>query len=94
MLIETLEWAPLWEAMDADPTAWIPTTESMYEEMRDCVPPRAMAQGAFLVGEPNSHNEAGEAVYACFASRGGYRARYMTLREFNSWALRSMTAAA
>ena len=79
-----LEWADLWAAMSADPEAWQPTTEAMYWAMLECVPPAAMGNGAFLVGEANNHNDAGEAVYACFMKAAGeYRARYMTRREFS-----------
>lgn len=78
-----LEWAPLFDAMRAAPDAWIPTTPHMFEEMRDCLPPRAMGRGAFLVGEPNHHNERGRAVYACFRRNGeAIEARYMTHAEF------------
>jgi hypothetical protein len=28
-----LEWKELWDAMDANPNEWIPTTEAMYWEM-------------------------------------------------------------
>jgi len=80
-----LEWGELWSAMDAAQTEWHPTTEGMFLEMLECVPPLAMAGGAFLVGEATRHNEQGEAVYACFSSRFGLMARYMTLREFNAW---------
>lgn len=84
---EKLEWTPLWTAMKATPAAWIPTTEGMYWEMLECVPPRAMLAGAFLVGEPETHNAQGQAVYACFKQVGNdYFARYMTLEEFNTGA--------
>ena len=83
-----LEWNELWAAMDAAPTTWIPTTEHMYWEMLECVPPAAMDGGRFLVGEANNHNSNGEPVYACFkvihTNPETYEARYMTLREFNS----------
>lgn len=81
-----LEWQPLWDAMDAAPAAWIPTTEQMYWDMLECVPPRAMAGGRFLVGEPQTHNAEGKAVYACFMERpsGQFFARYMTVSEFNA----------
>lgn len=49
-----LEWQPLWDAMDAKPDEWIPTTEAMYYRMLEVVPPRAHSLGAFLVGETYS----------------------------------------
>lgn len=77
------EWSDLWEAMKATPTEWIETTEGMYWTSLEAVPPRAGGLGRFLVGEPYTHNENGQAVYACFKSEGGkYFARYMTLQEF------------
>lgn len=83
MNAEKLEWAPLWDAMKATPKAWIPTTEKMYWDMLECVPPRAMANRAFLVGEADDHNADGFAVYACFKKfKDNYSARYMTLAQF------------
>ena len=80
-----LEWSPLWDAMKAAPSEWFTTTESMYWDMLEAVPPAAMSNGAFLVGEAERHNEQGEAVYACFKKRGEtFTARYMTLREFKA----------
>jgi hypothetical protein len=79
-----LEWEDLWSAMKETPKAWIPTTEDMYWQMLECVPPRAQARGRFLVGEAERHNEQGQAVYACFKQVGDdYFARYMTLQQFN-----------
>lgn len=81
----SLEWAPLWAAMDSKPLEWIPTTEAMYWHMLECVPPRAQRGGAFLVGEANNHNSDGKAVYACFKQSGDdYFARYLTLEQFRA----------
>ena len=83
MITIALEWAPLWDAMKSTPGAWIPTTEAMYWEMLECVPPRAMTSGSFLVGEADHHNADGYAVYACFKKfSDDYNARYMTLAPF------------
>lgn len=82
-----LEWKPLWDAMDAAPTEWIETTEAMYWDMLECVPPRAMAHDRFLVGEPKTHNERGEAVHACFRRTGvTFHAKHMTVAEFKGHA--------
>ena len=54
MSATTLEWQPLWDAMDARPTEWIETTEQMWWDMLECVPPRAQAGSRFLVGEPQA----------------------------------------
>lgn len=80
-----LEWADLWAAMDQSPE-WIRTSESMYYKMLEALPPAAMGNGAFLVGEAADHNDNGEAVYACFVSHpsGEYEAKYMTLAEFKA----------
>ena len=80
---EPLEWAPLWAAMDAQPEAWIPTTEGMYWEMLECVPPRATLGAAFLVGEPLRHNAEGKDVHSCFKQSGSsYFARNLTVEQF------------
>ena len=76
-------WQELWDAMKAAPTAWIETTEAMYSEMLEVLPPVAMTRRHFLVGEAESHNERGEAVYACFKKIGDrYYARHLTIAQF------------
>lgn len=78
-----LEWKDLWDAMDASPDAWIPTTESMYWEMLCVLPPRAMRNDSFLVGEPLRANDAGETLYSCFCRTGDkFRARNLTVKQF------------
>ena len=80
-----LEWSALWAAMDAQPEAWIETTESMYRQMLECLPPAEFCGSGFLVGEPKTHNAQGEAVHACFRKVGGtYRARHITFSQFRS----------
>jgi hypothetical protein len=81
--MKTLEWSDLWAAMDAQPEAWIPTTETMYWEMLCVLPPRKMVGDNFMVGEPLRHNSKGEAVHACFTKFGDtYKARNLTLAQF------------
>jgi hypothetical protein len=78
-----LEWKELWDAMDANPDQWILTTEKMYWDMLEVLPPRKMLGENFLVGEANNHNAAGEAVYSCFTKFGDtYKAKHLTVREF------------
>ena len=78
-----LEWAELWAAMDSNPDAWIETTEAMYWEMLEVLPPRKMLGPNFMVGEPLRSNGKGEAVHACFTKFGDiYKAKNMTLKEF------------
>lgn len=78
-----LEWSDLWTAMKESPCEWIQTTEHMYWRMLECLPPKAHARGAFLVGEADRHNAQGQAVYACFKqTAAGYFAKYMTLEQF------------
>lgn len=78
------EWKDLWNAMDACPKEWQPTTREMAMEMLGALPPTAMKGEAFLVGEPKTHNKEGLPVYACFRNVGGkYEAKHMTLNEFN-----------
>ena len=66
---DKLEWQALWDAMDANPDQWIPTTKNMYWEMLEVLPPEIMSQTAFLVGEASNHNKDGKAVYSCFTSK-------------------------
>lgn len=85
MNTQALEWNALWAAMDANPDAWIPTTEHMYNEMLCVLPPRAWRYDSFLVGEPLRHVN-GEAVHVCFCKTGeNYRARNLTVRQFNEY---------
>ena len=73
----------LWDAMDSNHEQWIPTTESMYWEMLEVLPPRKMVGENFLVGEPLRHNSQGESVYSCFTKFGNtYKAKNLTLAEF------------
>lgn len=87
MSAQKLEWSALWAAMDASPAAWIPTTEPMYYDMLECLPPRAQSSFGFLVGEPLRHNEHGKAVHACFKQVGNdFFARNLTVDEFRAGA--------
>ena len=77
-------WNELWAAMEETPSAWIETTEEMYWEMLEAVPPVKMTGRHFLVGEAHHHNEQGEAVYACFKKAGTrFFARYLTVTQFS-----------
>jgi hypothetical protein len=77
-----LTWQPLWDAMEENPEKWVLTTENMYFDMLQVLPPRKMLGESFLVGEPLRHVN-GEAVYACFTKLGDvYRAKNLTVREF------------
>jgi hypothetical protein len=79
----TLEWQALWDAMKETPSAWIETTECMYWEMLEVLPPEKMIGANFLVGEADHHNAQGEAVYACFKKVGSkYFARYLSIDQF------------
>jgi len=78
-----LEWNELWDAMDANPQEWIPTTEAMYWQMLECLPPRKMIGQNFLVGEVNDHTEDGQGIYACFTKFGDtYKVKHLTVAEF------------
>jgi hypothetical protein len=93
MSAQKLEWQALWDAMEAAPEAWILTTEKMYWEMLECVPPRAQTRRAFLVGEALTDNAEGYPVYACFKKTGDdYHAKNMTLAEFKENTAWEMTA--
>jgi len=72
--------------MRHEPHRWILTTDAMYWNMRDVLPPQDSGGGGFIVGEPNHHNADGEAVYACFHQiNNEVVARYMTQREFSTF---------
>lgn len=65
-------------------------TEENYYEMLGCVPPRAMASNAFLVGEPDDHNgENGAPRYALYFTENEkfYYGEKTTLKEFNTFLL-------
>jgi hypothetical protein len=80
---QKLEWQPLWDAMEANPSEWIETTQKMYWDMLESVPPRAQNSRGFLVGEPLSDNAEGYPIYACFRKSGdNYYAKNLTLSEF------------
>ena len=80
-----LVWQPLWNAMRADCTNWVETTEEMYWDMLEVLPPLRMRRGAFLMSEANHSDEHGAEVYACFARKGDdYFARYMTAQQFDA----------
>jgi hypothetical protein len=80
---QPLEWKALWDAMDANPDAWIPTTEAMYWEMLGAVPPRSMIGRNFLVGEADHHNSEGYPVYSCFTKFGDiYKAKKLSYKQF------------
>jgi hypothetical protein len=79
-----LEWQELWDAMDAHPDKWVPTTNHMWCKMRDSTPPQAYADGVFLCSEPVRGDEEGNNLYPCFAGIGRrYYARFMTREEFD-----------
>ena len=76
-------WAELWKAMKETPGAWIETTEKMYWDMLEVLPPARMDCSKFLVGEADHENSAGEPVYACFKKIGAkYFAKYLTVAQF------------
>jgi hypothetical protein len=77
-------WDELWNAMKAAPSAWIETTEKMYWEMLEVLPPLRMENRKFLVGEAHHSDAQGYAVYACFKKLGArFYARYLTVSQFS-----------
>lgn len=87
-LAHPYEWGALWSEMGERPTEWIPTTEGMYDDMMNCLPPAAIDAGGFLVGEPHHHDAKGAPVFAAFIKRGGrYFASYRTIAQFNRRAI-------
>lgn len=52
---------------DAEEAVWQETTEEAYWYALECVPPAAMAGGAFLMGEPQDHHAAsGLPRFSCY----------------------------
>jgi hypothetical protein len=79
-----LVWNELWDAMKETPSAWVETTEKMYWDMLEVLPPVKMTGRHFLVGEADHHTSGGEAVYACFKKSGTrFFARYLTVAQFS-----------
>lgn len=77
-------WDELWAAMKETPSAWVETSEQMYWEMLEVLPPVKMERQKFLTGEAHHHNAQGEAVYACFKKLGTrFFARYLTINQFS-----------
>lgn len=78
-----LVWQELWAAMAKQPNEWQPTTGEMFYDQLGVVPPAAMLENAFLVGEAHHHNGEGFPVYAAFRQiNNSYEAKYMTLKDF------------
>ena len=77
-----LEWADLWKAMDASNT-WVETTEGMYWQMLEVLPPVQMTVGAFMVGEAVRDDDDGEPVHAMFREVGDkFYAKNVKLSKF------------
>ena len=77
-----LEWQPLWDAMESNPNEWIPTTEKMYWDMLEVLPPRKMIGRNFLVGEALRDID-GIPVYSCFSKFGDtYKAKNLSVAQF------------
>ena len=79
----------LWDAMRAAYEAgngqWVETTERVYDEQLNVLPPRAWIGPSFAVGEEYCHNEYGLAVWPTFTHRDGrYFGRYATLTDFRA----------
>ena len=65
---------------------WAECTEEKYMEMLEVLPPAAMGNGGFLVGEPMDHHAGnGQPRFSGFIQRGGKcfaASRPMTRKEF------------
>lgn len=57
---------------DAEPKEWRECTEERYHDMLGALPPAAMVNGAFLVGEPYDHHaKTGQPRFTAFKHSGG-----------------------
>lgn len=64
---------------------WRRITEESYDWCLNAVPPVTMIRGAFLAGEPYTHNDEWEEVcLACRVYNHRYYAKLMTLKEFKN----------
>ena len=84
---EKLEWSVLRFVMKKEykgERRWVETTEDMFHEMLNIVPPRAQTCWAFLMGEAWDSNADGKAIYEAYKADGNgrYFAKYMTVKEF------------
>lgn len=76
-----LEWRDLWDELNrknvSGDDSWTLTTEDMYYEMLNSVPPRDYFTGGFAAGEPVRHSRNG-ALYHAFKVEGNkYYAKLM-----------------
>lgn len=57
---------------DNEPRQWNPVTEDRYHDMMNVLPPAAMVNGAFLVGEASDHHAGtGRPRFAAFKQEAG-----------------------
>ena len=81
------EYSALFQIMDAHPRQWVPTTEKMYYDMLEVLPPvKSRSDGGwtgFLMGEPVNHDAWGDAIYSAYICVDGkFYAQNMTVKEF------------
>ena len=81
------EYSALFEIMDAHPRQWVPTTEKMFHDMLEVLPPVAYCNvknwTGFLMGEPVTHDTHGDAIYSAYICVDGkFYAQNMTVKEF------------
>ena len=81
-----MEWA--YPAIEQDwhegRDTWREVSEEFYGEALEVLPP-VYVSGGFMVGEPHSHNAAGDEIRALFAEVGGkFYARMCARRDANT----------
>ena len=64
-------------------------TRERYYEMLEVLPPQAMVQNAFLVGEPTDHGDHGRARYALYFTQDGkyFYGGLASENDFKIWLL-------
>jgi hypothetical protein len=92
-----LSHSDLVKTLDADFEAnrqvWRETTESVYQEMLNILPPAYLEADLFMMGEPYSHNASGEAIFSIFKACGDrYFALHGTRRHIREGKLPPMPA--
>lgn len=84
---EPFEYSALFQLMDATPRQWVPTTEKMFYDMLEAIPPVAYGKAenwtGFLMGEPVTHDTQGDAIYSAYIRvDDNFYAQNMTVKDF------------
>jgi len=86
-IVEIDDWSQKKEQEQRTHIEFVDVTEEVYWQMLECLPPRKMRNGCFLVGEPMDHMaSSGEATYSMYVKKGNTfqeSSRAVTIAEFD-----------